>query len=71
MVGLFVNMIRYQPPFFMPSLLGGVLWTSGEEGEGEAEEGERGREQGGIHHLNYILAFFFFTPLFCTLQQMF
>ncbi|KAL5460463.1 hypothetical protein EMCRGX_G033914 [Ephydatia muelleri] len=28
MVGLIVNMIRYQPPLFIPSFLGGVLWTS-------------------------------------------
>ena len=29
LVGLIVNLIRYQPPFYMPLFLGGVLWTSG------------------------------------------
>ena len=28
-VGLVVNMILYMPPFFLPSLLGGFLWTTG------------------------------------------
>lgn len=29
LVSLIVNLIRYQPPFYMPLFLGGVLWTSG------------------------------------------
>ena len=28
-VGLIVNLIRGQPPFFYPSLIGGFLWTFG------------------------------------------
>lgn len=30
LVGLVVNMIVLMPPFFLPSLLGGFLWTTGE-----------------------------------------
>ena len=29
LVGLVVNMILLMPPFFIPSLLGGFLWTTG------------------------------------------
>ena len=29
LVGLVVNIARLQPPFFIPSLLGGFLWTTG------------------------------------------
>ncbi|CAI8041520.1 Transmembrane protein 144, partial [Geodia barretti] len=29
MVGLVVNMTRYQPPFFLPSLIAGLLWSVG------------------------------------------
>jgi glucose uptake protein GlcU len=29
MVGLVVNIVRFQPPFFLPTLMGGFLWTTG------------------------------------------
>lgn len=29
-VGLVVNVIRLQPPFFLPVFYGGILWTTGE-----------------------------------------
>ena len=29
LVGLVVNIARFQPPFFLPTLLGGFLWTTG------------------------------------------
>lgn len=29
LVGLVVNIVRYQPPFYLPSLMGGFLWTTG------------------------------------------
>lgn len=29
LVGLVVNIARLQPPFFLPTLLGGFLWTTG------------------------------------------
>ena len=45
LVGLVVNMVRYQPPFFLPTLLGGFLWTTGEGGRGEGGRGEGGRER--------------------------
>ena len=34
LVGLAVNMFRYQPPFFYPTLLGGALWTTGTQHTG-------------------------------------
>ncbi|XP_003391932.1 PREDICTED: transmembrane protein 144-like [Amphimedon queenslandica] len=29
LVGVVVNLVRYQPPFFYPVFFGGILWTSG------------------------------------------
>ena len=39
LVGVVVNLVRYQPPFFYPVFFGGVLWTSG------TRERERERER--------------------------
>ncbi len=30
LVGLVVNMIQNQPPIFLPALVGGISWTTGE-----------------------------------------
>ena len=53
LVGLVVNLFRYQPPFFYPVFFGGILWTSGDWMEGgrreierEGRVGERVRERG-------------------------
>ena len=32
LVGLVVNLIRHQPPFYYPALIGGFLWTFGTYG---------------------------------------
>ena len=42
LVGLVVNLFRYQPPFFYPVFFGGILWTSGDWMEGGRRERERG-----------------------------
>ncbi len=31
LVGLVVNMIQEQPPIFLPALIGGISWTTGEQ----------------------------------------
>lgn len=31
LVGVVINVVQLQPPFFVPALLGGFLWTTGEE----------------------------------------